>query len=197
MKIAKYLTPLLAVCLLAACAPSEITYPTNYEGTITYINDGSEDAMKLFNGINYDSFSIDIKEIDKTSFLQAGSVNVFAESKYYYSDCSLHYTEQDIEKVYFYSINFHLVSTELADAIITLRTLVSNDVTKVCGGSLSVSFLLTIQSLTLNATHTFTLLDTYRTTNKEFKPIMTFGLQYLGEYQYDVVDSISLTGTFK
>lgn len=73
--------------------------------------------------------------------MQAGSVNVFAESKYYYSDCSLHYTEQDIEKVYFYSINFHLVSTELADAIITLRTLVSNDVTKVCGGSLSVFFI--------------------------------------------------------
>lgn len=47
MKIEKYLIPLLAVCLLAACAPSEITYPTNYEGTITYINDGSEDAMIL------------------------------------------------------------------------------------------------------------------------------------------------------
>lgn len=47
MKIAKYLTALLAGCLLAACAPSKITYPTNYEGTITYINDGSEDAMIL------------------------------------------------------------------------------------------------------------------------------------------------------
>lgn len=197
MKIAKYLTPLLTVCLLAACAPNEIIYPTNYEGTITYINDKSEDAMKLFNGINYDSFFIDIEEIDKNAFLQADFVNVFAESKYYYSNCSLHYTEQDIENVYFYSINFHLVSTELADAIITLRTLVSNDVTKVCGGSLSVSFLLTIRSSTLNATHTFTLLDTNRTTNNEFKPVMTFDLRYLGEYQYDVVDSISLTGTFK